>query len=238
MNKEIIGTANKNGLLEFFNTMVKKGALSKQDLADYEEGKKVFYTADLYVRKFLGTTLSGVVDLINENDVEFITRCNLSKGRIPDEMNLIASHIDLKFASALSSASLSATPELVDYSNAIYDIADVVADAGASAVSGASVVVKRLPTSWTNGEYEIKCDDGLIDKGRISEMCVRNTVGYGSQGQAENKKMLFWPKLLPAGKTLRCQLKFPATATGIPGSSDLFAELSIKGIYLGKRPGA
>jgi hypothetical protein len=234
--KEILGPSSHNGLLEFFNEMVKKGALSKQDLEDYQAGKKVFYTTDLFVRKYIGTTMSGVVDIITENEVEVLTRCSLSKGRIPDEMNVIMSHLDLKYGVS-TTAGDATTPEIIDYSNQIYDFADVVADAGASAVSGASVFVKRIPTVFANAEYELKCDDGLVDKGCVNELLHRNSVSYGVGNNAENKKQLYWPKLLPAGKTLRFQLKFPTVGT-VPSSSYFFVELRIKGIHLGKRPGA
>lgn len=235
----IIHHTSKNGLLEFFNLMVSKGALSQQDLKDYQDGKKVFYTADLYVRKFIGTSMTGVIDVITENEVEYINRCNLSKGRIPAEMNVIASHIDIKYGESLTSNSLSTKPENVDYLNTIYDLGDLVADGGRSVVASTTVFQRRIPTSFTNAEYELKCDDGLVAKGRVSEFLIRNTVNATPQGGGENKAFLMWPKLLQADKTLRLALKFPATATSdVPASTDFFVEFSVKGIYLGKRPNA
>ncbi len=237
MNTEIIGTAKHNGLLEFFNTMVEKGALTNQDLADYKAGKKIFYTADLYVRKYLSSAaMTGNVEVITENEVEFTTRCNLSKGRIPDEMNLIVSHFGLRYGESLTAGDIT-TPEIVDYTDQMYDIADIVADAGRSAVSGGSVLVRRIPIPFCNADYEVKCDDGLIDKGRVGELLSRGTTSYYAQGNAQNKKMYFWPKLLPSGKTLRLTLKFP-TVGSWPASTYFFVEATWKGMYLGKRPGA
>jgi len=238
-NSEIISTANKSGLVEFFNTMVKNGHLAQQDLSDYQAGKKVFYTADLYVRKYLGQALSGEIQAITENEVEYLTRCNLSKGRIPDEMNVIMSHFSLRFGE--STTDYSTTPERVKYTNCIYDLADVVADAGRSAVASTSVFVQRIPNAFINGEYELKCDDGLVDKGRISEHLVNNTATQHVQGAGDNAKLYYWPKLLPAGKTLRLTLKFPSSAvsgTDYPASTYYFVEASVKGMYLGRRPGA
>lgn len=238
-NQGIIGHTSKNGLLEFFNLMAAKGALGVQDMKDYTDGKKVFYTADLYVRKFIGASMTGNVDVITENEVEYINRCNLSKGRIPAEMNIIASHIDIKYGEALTSAALSLKPENIDYINTIYDLGDLSADAGRAVIASTTVFARRIPTSFTNAEYELQCDNGLVAKGRVSEFLIRNTVSNTPQGGGENKSFLMWPKLLPADKTLRLSLKFPATATAdVPASTDFFVEFSVKGIYLGKRPNA
>lgn len=239
MKNEIIGLSSQNGLMEFFDLMTRKGALTQQDLKEYQDGKKVFYTADLYVRKFIGATMTGIKEVITENEVEYATRCNLSKGRVPAEMNVIVSHIDIKYGEALTSAGLSSTPEAIDYTNCIYDLGDLVADAGRSVVASTTVFVKRIPNSFINAEYEVTCDGGLVDKGRVSEHLIRNTVNGTPQGGGENKKFLMWPKLLLADKQLRVNLKFPATATSdVPASTDFFVEFSIKGIYLGKRPNA
>lgn len=235
-NSEILNVTNQNGLLEFFNTMVQKKALSQQDLQDYQEGKKVFYTSDLYVRKYIGTSMSGVVDVITENEVEFLTRCNLSKGRIPEEQNIIMSHFQLKYGESLTAGDAT-TPEIVKYTNCIWDLGDVVADAGRSTVAAGIVPVQRIPTPFINAEYELKCDDGLVDKGRVSELLVNNTSTQQIQGAGSNNRLLYWPKLLPAGKTLRLALKFPTVGT-VPASTYFFVEASIKGIYLGKRPNA
>ncbi len=236
MTKEIVGVSASNGLIEYFNLMASKGALSQQDLSDYQAGKKVFYTADLYVRKYIGQSLSGNIEVITENEVEYPTRCNLSKGRIPAEMNVIMSHLSIKYGVSTTSGD-AATPEIVKYNDCIYAINDVKADAGTDAISGATVIVQQIPTVFINAEYELKCDDGLVDRGRMEELLNNNTVGYGVNGNAENKRQLFWPKLLQSDKTLRLTLKFPAVGT-VPSSSYFFVELGIKGIYLGKRPGA
>lgn len=240
MNKSnIIGTTTQNGLLEFFNLMADKGALGVQDLNDYKAGKKVFYTADVYVRKFIGASMTGVVEVITENEVEVATRCSLSKGRIPSDMNIIASHIEIKYGEALTSASLSLVPERVDYLNTIYDLGDLVADAGRSVVASTTVFVRRIPTSFTNAEYEFKSDGSLVDKGRVSSLLIRNTVTQTVQGGGENQKFLMWPKLLKSNSKVELILKFPATATAdVPASTDFFVEFAIKGIYLGKRPEA
>lgn len=239
MKTEIISKSTENGLLEFFNLMASKGALTQQDLSEYNSGKKVFYTTDMYVRKFLGTAITGIKDVITENEVEYIGRCNLSKGRIPAEMNIIVSHIDIKYGEALTASNLSGRPEAIDYTNCIYDIADVVADAGRSVVAGANVFVRRIPISFVNAEYELKCDDGLVDKGRVAEFMIRNTGNQTPQGGGENKKFLLWPKLLVADKQLRLALKFPESHTDdVPANTDFFVEFSVKGIYLGKRPNA
>lgn len=234
--KEIIGLSGRNGLVEFFNTMVKKGALTQQDLLDYNEGKKVFYSGELYVRKYIGTTLSGNVDVITENEVEVLTRCNLSKGRVPDEMNLIMSHFELNYGVS-TTAGDATTPEIVEYTNQIFSLNDVEADAGASVVAAGIVAVRAIPTRFVNAEYELKCDGGLVDKGRVKELLTRNTTSYGANSNGENKRMLYWPKLLPAGKKLELIIKFPTVGT-TPGSSYFFVEAVMKGMYLGKRPGA
>jgi len=227
MNPEILSHSRNNGLLEFFKEMAPK-YLSEQDLKDYQAGRKTLYSGELYIRKQLGS-LGGIQAVIDENDVQKATRCNLSKGRVPAEMNLVASHVQIRYGYSLALV----LPELVDYTNTIYDLADKDFDAG-TVGTGDTVYKRAVPVAFANSEYEIKCDDGLVDKGRTVELLTRNVTNDGANGSAKNAIMLKMPKFLRADKTLRLDLRFPDTAVTPAGNH--YVEFAIKGIYLGKRP--
>ncbi len=223
-------TMSQNGLIEFLNTQVAKGLLSKQDASDLADGKKQFQSEEVYIRKKLGNT-SGILALINENDVEKPTVSNLSKGRIPDEKNIVAHLVGIRFGYSATDVA----PELVDYSNAVFNMGDVDFDGGATA-TGDAVFARRIPTQLQNAVYTLKCDDVVIDNGRVEDLLSQNASVDGVNGHPKNFRELEYPKLLLSGKTLRCDIQFPDGGS-VPAGY-WYAELVVKGLGLGKRANA
>lgn len=237
-NFEILDISKTNGLKEFFDVMVKNGKLSLQDSHDYKTGKKELYTGDLYLRKYIGTSLTNVIEVINENDSEYINRCNFYKGAVPPGVNLIMSHLELSFGISTDPNEIT-TPEVVEYSNAMFNIADLsnFPDPGDPAGAIGAVPEQRIIHGLTTGEYEFNCNRELIDKGRIKELLIRGTTSFNNQGQGENKRALYWPKLLPSGKILDFKLKYPSNGYEFSPDSGgsppyFFVEIAFKGLKL------
>lgn len=213
----------------FFETMVKKGELNQQDLLDIKEGKKQLQTEELFIRKIL-TGTAGVVEVINENDVTKNCITNLSKGSVPADKNIIVTKIGLRFGWTAAAADAAA----VNYTNAIYDIADVQADAGANVVAGASVYARRIPVQIQNSEYELVVDGIVMDKGRTSELLTQNVAVDATNGSSKNFRELEWPKLFRADKRVQLNLKFPENGAAVPAGT-YYVELVVKGLGLAKR---
>lgn len=220
----------QNGKVEFFEKAVARGVLSQQDLKDYQEQKKQFQTEEIFLRKKLGG-LSGVIEFINENDVRKNCITNLSKGRVPEEKNIIVDKIGVRFGYSATDID----PALVAYTNAVFNIADTDMDAGATA-TGDTVYARVIPVQFQNAEYELKSDGVLIDAGRMEDLLSQNVSVDGVNGADKNYKQLEWPKLLLSGKTVTFDIKFPEAPSSIP-TGFFYAELVAKGLGLGKRQG-
>ena len=115
----------QNGLFEFLDLQVGRGILSNQDLTELKEGKKQFQSDELFIRKQL-TGLAGVIEFINENDVKKNCKTNLSKGAVPEEKNIVADKIGVRFGYSATDV----PAESIAFSNAIFNIADNDFDAG------------------------------------------------------------------------------------------------------------
>jgi len=224
-------TSKQNGLVEFFDTMASKGQLSNQDASDLREGKKQFITDEIYLRKQL-TGLKGVVEFINENDVRKNCITNLSKGSVPAEKNIVVNKLGVRFGYSATAVD----PADVAYTNAIFNIADTEFDAGATATGG-DVYARVIPVQFQNAEYELRCDDVIIDNGRMEDLLTQNVSTDAVNGNAKNFKELEWPKLLLAGKRLAFDIRFPETATPVP-AGNFYCEVVVKGLGLGKRQNA
>ena len=219
----------QNGKVEFFENAVKRGVLSAQDLQDYKEQKKQFQTEEIFLRKQL-TGLSGVLELINENDVRKNCVTNLSKGSVPEEKNIIMDKLGVRFGYSATQID----PALVAYTNAIFNIADTDFDAGTTA-TGDTTYARVIPVQFQNSEYEFRADGVLVDTGRMEDLLTQNVSVDGVNGGDKNFKQLEWPKLLLSGKKLAFDIKFPE-ATGVPIPAGFFyAEIVAKGLGLGKR---
>jgi len=220
---------NKEERSLVLQSAVDKGALSPQDLIEYKTGQKIFQSEELFIRKKLSGT-AGVIEFINENDVQKNCVTNISKGYVPSESNIIVDKIGMRFGYS----SVDVAPELVSYSNAIFSIDDLNFDAGAVA-TGDSVVARRIPIQIENAEYELKVDSILMDSGRVAELLSHNVSIDGVSGYEKNLKELEWPKLFLSGKKITLNLKFPENGT-VPAGF-YYAELVCKGLGLGKRQG-
>jgi hypothetical protein len=214
--------------LEFFEKQVAAGKLSNQDTDDYKKGYKQLITDDIFIRKQLGG-LSGVQEFINENDVQKNCITNLSKGSIPVEKNLVIDLIGIKYGFSTTQID----PALVSYTNTTFSINDTGFDAGSTATGG-EVYERLIPVVLQNAEYEIKCDGGIVDRGRVCDLLTQNVSVDGVNGHDKNFRMLEWPKLLSAGKRLECNFKFPEAASVLPPGFH-YVELVLKGLGLGKR---
>lgn len=214
--------------IAFFEQMVKAGKLSQQDMIEYKSGQKQLITDEVYLRKQLNG-LSGVQEFVNENDVQKNCITNLSKGRVPDEKNLIIDLVGLRYGWAATAVD----PALVSYSNAIYSISDTEFDAGATATGG-EVYARQIPVALQNAIYEIKCDNAVVDQGRVYELLTYNVSNDAVNGHEKNYRELEWPKLLLSGKRLTCDIKFPEVA-GPAVAGFHYLELTVKGLGLGKR---
>ena len=216
--------------IKVLETAVAKGQLSAQDLQDYKDGKKIFQSEELFLRKQL-TGTAGVIEFINENDTAKNCVTNLSKGYIPAEKNIIVDKVGIRFGFSSSVVA----PELVSYSAAIFDIGDLSADAGVAA-TGDSVYARRIPIQLENAEYVLKVDNVTMDFGRVADLLTRNVGVDGVNGHGKNFKELEWPKLFMSDKKITLDLKFPDGGS-VP-SGNYYAELVVKGLGLGKRQAA
>lgn len=213
----------------FLDIMVKKGALSNQDLADYKEGKKQFQTEEIFIRKVLAGT-TGVIEVINENDVTKNCITNLSKGSVPADKNIIVDKLALRFGWSAALADAGS----VDYSNAIFNINDLSADAGVAVIAAGTVYSRRIPVQIQNSEYELMVDGVLMDKGRTSELLTQNIATDSTNGTSKNFRELEWPKLFLADKRVQFNLKFPENGAAVPAGT-YYVELVAKGMGLAKR---
>ena len=220
-------TMKHNALVEFFELQVAKGAFSKDDAQGIKDGSKQFQTEELFLRKQL-TGTSGVLEFINENDVRKNCVTNLSKGYTPAEKNIIATALSLRFG--FSSTNVAA--ELVDYSTAIFNIADTQADGGVSVVAD-FVAARRIPIQLQNAEYELKIEDKLIDGGRVADLLTQNVSSDATNGDDKNFKQFMWPKLILAAKKATLSIKFPENGT-VPAGY-YYAELVVKGLAVVNR---
>jgi hypothetical protein len=214
--------------LEFFEKQVQAGKLSQQDTSDYKSGSKQLITDEIFIRKQLGG-LSGVQEFINENDVQKNCISNLSKGTIPVEKNLVIDLVGIRYGFSATAVD----PALVSYTNAIFNINDTAFDGGATATGG-EVYERLIPVVLQNAEYEIKCDGGIVDRGRVCDLLTHNVSLDGVNGHDKNFRMLEWPKLLAAGKRLECNFKFPEAPSALPAGNH-YVELVLKGLGMGKR---
>lgn len=214
--------------LSFLEIQAKKGALSQQDLSDYQSGKKQLQTEEVYIRKQL-TGTAGVIEFINENDVTKNCVTNLSKGSIPAEKNIIVTKLGLRFGWSATDVAAAA----VEYSNAVFNIGDVSADAGAD-VTGDSVYARRIPVQIQNAEYELLVDAIVMDKGRVADLLTHNVASDATNGSDKNFKELEWPKLFLADKRVSLNIKFPENGAAVPAGY-YYAEFVAKGLGLGKR---
>ena len=222
-------STKNNGMIEVFEARLEKGLLSKQDASDYAEGKKQLRTDELFLRKQLtGTT--GIIAVINENDVQKTCVTNLSKGSVPVEKNLI---ID-KVAVRLGYSATNVDAALVAYSNAVFAINDEDFDGGTTA-TGASVAARRIPVSIQNAEYVLSVDEVILESGRLSEFLTTNIVSDSVDGADKNFKQLEWPVFMLADKRVRFDLKFPDNAPALTGF--WYIEIVAKGLGLTKRVG-
>jgi len=214
--------------VQFLDLMVKKGALSNQDVTDYKDGKKQLQTEEIFIRKQLAGT-AGVIEVITENDVTKNCVTNLSKGAIPADKNIIVDKIGLRFGWNVAAVD----PAAVDYSNAVFNINDLAADAGVVA-TGDSVYNRRIPIQIQNSEYELIVDGVVMDKGRTSELLTQNVATDATNGSSKNFRELEWPKLFLADKRVQLNLKFPENGAAVPAGY-YYVELVVKGLGLAKR---
>lgn len=222
-------TKAHNGLFEFLDLQVSRGILSNQDLQELKEGKKQFKTDELFIRKQL-TALAGVIEFITENDVTKNCVTNLSKGSIPEEKNIVADKIGIRFG--YSATNIPA--EAVAYSNAIYSIADNEFDSG-NVATGDTVYARAIPVQFQNAEYIIRADGIVLDNGRVEDFLTQNISNDGVNGHVKNFKELEYPVLFLSGKKMTVDFKFPETAGFVPPVGFFYAEVVIKGLGLGKR---
>lgn len=215
--------------LQVLETAVKRGTFSAQDLADLKDGKKQLQTEELFIRKLL-TGTAGVVEVVNENDVTKNCITNLSKGSVPNEKNIIVDKISLRFGWAATALDAGAVP----YSNAIFDLADLAADAGAAVIASAKVYARRIPIQIQNAEYVLSVDGVVMDNGRVGDLLTQNISTDAVCGDAKNFKQLEYPKVFLADKRVKFDIKFPENGAAVPAGS-YYVELVAKGLGLAKR---
>jgi hypothetical protein len=225
MESLVLPKSTDNNLIEFFeNVVVNRGLLSQDDIKAYRDGQKVLKTTDLFIRKKID--INGIVEVIDENDVEFQSRCNLSKGRVPSEKNIICAAIQLKYGFSTPNVN----PELVDFTNCIYSIGVLANDPGGT---GGTVYARRVPLNLINAEFKASVDDVIFDEGRASQFFAENVSNYAVDANSQNNRVLLLPKFLKADKTLRFSLKFPQNAPAIAGNH--YVEIAYRGLELTKR---
>lgn len=225
MTNLVLPNAGQNNLLEFFeNVVIAKGLLNADDIKAYRDGNKVLKTTDLFIRKKID--LNGIVEVIDENDVELQAVCNLSKGRIPSEKNIILSAMQLKYGFS----AVAASPQSIRYSNSIYSLAGLTLDPNGT---GGTVYAEKIPLNLQNAEFKASCDDVIFDEGRASQFFSENVSNYGVDANPENNRVMIMPKFLKADKTIRLTLKFP---TGVVAPVGIhYVEVAYRGLELTKR---
>jgi hypothetical protein len=218
----------QRGTVEFFDQKMKTpGVFSEQDAKDYLDKKKQFKGDEIFLRKKL-IGLSGVIPVINENDVQKTCITNLSKGSVPIEKNIVVDKISLKFG--FSPVDVAA--DRISYSNAIFAISDTEFDAGATA-TGDTVYARQIPIEIQNAEYVMSVDEVILEQGRVEDLLTHNVSVDAVNGNDKNFKQLEWPILLLAGKTVRLDLKFPEGSVTPAGF--YYVEFIVKGLGLAKR---
>lgn len=225
MESLVLPKSADNNLIEFFeNVVIAKGLLSQDDIKAYRDGQKVLKTTDLFIRKKID--IQGIVEVIDENDVEFQARCNLSKGRVPSEKNIICGALQLKYGFSATNVN----PELVEYTNSQYSIGVLANDPGGT---GGTVYAQRVPLNIRNAEYKASVDDVIFDEGRASQFFAENVSNYAVDANSQNNRVLLLPKFLKADKTLRFTIKFPQGAAAVSGNH--YVEIAYRGLELTKR---
>jgi hypothetical protein len=219
---------SENPLIEFFNSEAVQNKISEQDKKELASGTKQFKTDEVFIRKQL-TSLTGVLPVINENDKQAFGITNLSAGAIPAEKNIVVDKIGMRFGYSATPAA----PGTINYSNAIYNVADTDFDAGATA-TGDTVYARVIPSNIQNAEYFVMVDGNVVDSGRVEELLTQNVTNDGVNGHEKNYKMLEYPVLLPAGKLLTLDIKYPVDNAVVP-AGNYFIEFIAKGLGLVKR---
>lgn len=206
----------------------KDGKLSIDDATDIRTGKKQFESEEVFLRKQLAGT-SGVIEVINENDVQKNCITNLSKGSIPREKNIIVDKIGLRFGWSATNVDAAA----VAYSNAEFDLGDVSNDAGVDDTTD-TVYARRIPVQVRNAEYVVSVDGIIMDSGRVADLLTTNVSVDAVNGDAKNFKQLEYPKLFLADKRIKLDIKFPENGAAVPAGY-YYVEFIAKGLGLGKK---
>lgn len=214
--------------LRVLDNAAKQGKLSIDDATDIKEGRKQFESEEIFLRKML-TGTSGVIEVIDENDVQRNCITNLSKGSIPKEKNIIVDKVGIRFGYSATQVS----PAAIDYSNAQFDLGDKDRDGG-SVIIPDSVYQRRIPTQIRNAEYVMTVDGVVMDSGRVCDLLTNNVSNDATNGDPKNFKKLEYPKLFLADKRIRFDLKFPENGTP-PPVGFYYIEIVAKGLGLGKK---
>lgn len=214
--------------LRVLDNASKSGLLSTDDANDIKSGKKQFEGEEIFLRKKLSGT-SGVIEVIDENDVQKNCVTNLSKGAIPTEKNIVVDKIGLRFGWSATDVAAANVP----YSNTEFDLGDVAIDAGAS-VTTDTVYARRIPVQIRNAEYVMTVDGIVVDSGRVADLLSTNVSNDATNGDEKNFKKLEYPKLFLAGKRVKFDLKFPENGTAVPAGF-YYIEVVAKGLGLGKK---
>lgn len=214
--------------LRVLDIAAKAGKLSVDDATDIKEGRKQFESEEIFLRKKLSGT-SGVIEVIDENDVQKNCVTNLSKGAIPKEKNIIVDKVGLRFGWSATDVAAAA----VAYSNAEFDLGDVAQDAGADDTAD-TVYARRIPVQIRNAEYVMTVDGVIVDSGRVADLLTTNVSVDATNGDAKNFKQLEYPKLFLADKRIRFDLKFPENGAAVPAGY-YYIEVVAKGLGLGKK---
>jgi len=215
----------RDAKIEFFEKNITR--LNEDDQRSYKNQEKQLISDEIFIRKKL-EGLQGVIEFINENDVQKNCVTNLSKGRVPEEKNMVIDRIGIKYGYSVTLVDAA----LVNYTQAMYSLNDTEFDAGAVATGG-EVYAQKIPLAFRNAEYELKHDGGIIDRGRICDLLTDNVTVDGVNGNRKNFQELEWCKMLLAGKRLELNIKFPEGGT-VPAGNH-YMELVLKGIGLSKR---
>lgn len=214
--------------LRVLEIATKDGKFSQDDLNDIKSQKKQFESEEIFLRKKLAGT-AGVIEVIDENDVQKNCITNLSKGSIPREKNIIVDKIGLRFGWSATNVDAAA----VAYTNAEFDLGDVSNDAGVDDTTD-TVYARRIPVQIRNAEYVISVDGIVMDSGRVADLLTTNVSVDAVNGDAKNFKQLEYPKLFLADKRIKFDLKFPENGAAVPAGY-YYVELIAKGLGLGKK---
>lgn len=214
--------------LRVLDNASKAGMLSADDANDIKSGKKQFESEEIFLRKKLSGT-SGLIEVIDENDVQKNCVTNLSKGAIPKEKNIIVDKIGLRFGWSATDVVAAA----VAYTNTEFDLGDVAQDAGADDTTD-TVYARRIPVQIRNAEYVMTVDGVVVDSGRVADLLTSNVSVDATNGDEKNFKKLEYPKLFLADKRIRFDLKFPESGAAVPAGY-YYIEVVAKGLGLGKK---